>query len=112
MRKSFVLFISFLIISSCYSQESFEIKKTLHKIDSIRIRFDIPAVAFGVVRDDSILLQGAIGVREINTNDSITIYDKFHIGSNSKALTSFIAGKLVDNGLISWNTKFLIYFQN
>lgn len=110
MRKSFVLFIGFLIISSCYSQESFEIKKTLHKIDSIRIRFYIPAVAFGVVRDDSILLQGAIGVREINTNDSITIYDKFHIGSDSKALTSFIAGKLVDNGLISWNTKFFDLF--
>jgi CubicO group peptidase (beta-lactamase class C family) len=110
MRKSFVLFIGFLIISSCYSQESFEIKKTLYKIDSIRIRFDIPAVAFGVVRDDSILLQGAIGVREINTNDSITIYDKFHIGSDSKALTSFIAGKLVDNGLISWNTKFFDLF--
>ena len=110
MRKSFVLFIGFLIISSCYSQESFEIKKMLNKIDSIRIRFDIPAVAFGVVRDDSILLQGAIGVREINTNDSITIYDKFHIGSDSKALTSFIAGKLVDNGLISWNTKFFDLF--
>jgi D-alanyl-D-alanine carboxypeptidase len=110
MRKCFVLFIGFLIISSCYSQESFEIKKTLNKIDSIRIRFDIPAVAFGVVRDDSILLQGAIGVREINTNDSITIYDKFHIGSDSKALTSFIAGKLVDNGLISWNTKFFDLF--
>ncbi|MEN8193090.1 MAG: serine hydrolase domain-containing protein [Bacteroidota bacterium] len=85
-------------------------KKTLNKIDSIRIRFDIPAVAFSVVRDDSILLQGAIGVREINTNDSITIYDKFHIGSVSKALTSFIAGKLVDNGLISWNTKFFDLF--
>ncbi len=110
MRKSFVLFIGFLIISSCYSQESFEIKKTLHIIDSIRIRFDIPAVAFGIVCDDSILLQGAIGVREINTNDSITIYDKFHIGSDSKALTSFIAGKLVDNGLISWNTKFFDLF--
>jgi D-alanyl-D-alanine carboxypeptidase len=110
MRKSFVLFIGLLIISSCYSQESFELKKTLYKIDSIRIRFDIPAVAFGVVRDDSILLQGAIGVREINTNDSITIYDKFHIGSDSKALTSFIAGKLVDNGLISWNTKFFDLF--
>ena len=90
--------------------QSFEIKKTLHKIDSIRIRFDIPAVAFGVVRDDSILLKGAIGVREINTNDSVTIYDKFHIGSDSKALTSFIAGKLVDNGLISWNTKFFDLF--
>lgn len=110
MRKSIVLFISLFIISNCHSQESPEIKKILHEIDSIRIRFDIPAVAFGVVSDDSILLQGVTGVREINTKDSVTIYDKFHIGSNTKAITSFIAGKLVDNGLISWNTKFFDLF--
>ena len=110
MRKSLVLLIGLLIISNCYSQESSEIKKILHEIDSIRIRFNIPAVAFGVVSDDSVLLHGAIGVREINTNDSVTIKDKFHIGSNTKSITSFIAGKLVDTGLILWNTKFFDLF--
>ncbi len=110
MRKSIVLLISLLIISNCYCQKLSETQKIIHEIDSIRIRFDIPAVAFGVVSDDSVLLQGAIGVRQINTNDSVTINDKFHIGSNAKALTSFIAGKLVDNGLISWNTKFFDLF--
>jgi len=110
MRKSLVLLIGLFIVSNCYSQGSSERKKILHEIDSIRIRFNIPAVAFGVVTDDSVLLQGALGIREINTNDSVTINDKFHIGSNAKALTSFIAGKLLDNGLISWNTKFFDLF--
>ncbi|MEN8115567.1 MAG: serine hydrolase domain-containing protein [Bacteroidota bacterium] len=110
MRRSFLLLISLFMISNCYSQELSEINKILHEIDSIRTFFNIPATAFGVVSDDSVLLQGAIGVRQINTNDSVTIDDKFHIGSNTKALTSFIAGKLVDNGLISWNTKFFDLF--
>jgi len=110
MRKSIVLLISLLIISNCYCQKLSETQKIIHEIDSIRIRFDIPAVAFGVISRDNVVLQGALGVSEINTNDSVTINHKFHIGSNTKALTSFIAGKLVDNGLISWNTKFFDLF--
>jgi len=102
--------ISLFIISNCYSQESSEIKKIFHEIDSIKTFFNIPAIAFGVVNDDKVFLQGAIGFRQVNTNDSVTINDKFHIGSNTKALTSFIAGKLVDDGLISWNTKFFDLF--
>lgn len=102
--------ISLFIISNCYSQELSELKKLLHEIDSIRTFFNIPAIAFGIVSDDSVLLQEAIGVRQTSTNDSVTIIDKFHIGSNAKALTSFIAGKLVDDGLISWDTKFFDLF--
>ena len=101
---------SLFIISSCYSQELSEKRKILHEIDSIRTFFNIPAIAFGVVSDDSVFLQEAIGVRQINTNDSVTINDKFHIGSNAKALTSFIAGNLVDNEIISWDTKFFELF--
>lgn len=53
---------------------------------------------------------GAAGVREINTTDSVTIFDKFHIASIGKGLTSFIAGKLVDEGKISWSTRFFDLF--
>ena len=110
MKKIIVLLMGLFIISDCYCQNISEKQKILHEIDSIRIHFNIPAVAFGVVSDNSVIIQGALGVREINTNDTVTIKDKFHIGSNTKAITSFIAGKLVDEGLISWNTKFFDLF--
>lgn len=110
MRKCIVLLIGLFIISNSYCQKLSEKQKILHEIDSIRILFEIPAVAFGVVSDDSIIIKGALGVREINTIDSVTIQDKFHIGSNTKAVTSFIAGKLIDEGIISWNTKFFDLF--
>ncbi|HTX18401.1 MAG TPA: serine hydrolase domain-containing protein [Bacteroidota bacterium] len=94
----------------CAAQNSAQEQRVIHDLDSIRVAFHIPAIAFGVANCDSVLLMGATGVREINTTDSVTIQDEFHIGSLAKGLLSFIAGKLVDEGMISWNTKFFDLF--
>jgi CubicO group peptidase (beta-lactamase class C family) len=59
-----------------------------------------------VATTDKTLLSGALGIRKINSKDSVTINDFFHIASLGKGFTSFIAGKLVDEGKISWNTRF------
>jgi CubicO group peptidase (beta-lactamase class C family) len=63
-----------------------------------------------VATTDKTLLSGALGIREINIKDSVTIKDLFHIASLGKGFTSFIAGKLVDEGKISWNTRFFSFF--
>jgi len=36
--------------------------------------------------------------------------DRFHIGSNTKAMTGFLAGSLVEKGLIQWETRILEVF--
>ncbi len=106
-----VLIITLSIINvTILGQTKFEDQKTIHDIDSIRARFHIPAVAFGVANCDSIIITGAAGIREINTTDSVTINDKFHIASLGKGLLAFIAGKLIDEGKISWNTRFFDLF--
>jgi len=76
------------------------------QLDSIRLKYNIPAIAYGVIRNDSILVENAIGYRNIETKEKISAGDLFHIGSNTKSLTSFLAGKLIENGLISWDTRF------
>jgi len=95
---------------NCYSDDLTENRRMIHDIDSIRTKLHIPAVSFGVANCDSTLLLGSVGVRKINTTDSVTINDKFHIASLGKGLTSFIAGKLVDEGKIAWNTRFFDLF--
>lgn len=77
-----------------------------NQIDSMRIEYNFPAVAYGVIRNDSILLLDAVGYRNIETKDKVQATDYFHIGSNTKSFTAFLAGKLVEDGLIAWNTKF------
>jgi len=106
MKRILFIIISFLTIVNCNSQNFSENLKIIHDIDSLRRNFHIPGLVFGVATSDKTLLLGALGVREINTNDSITINDMFHIASLGKGFTSFVTGKLVDEGKISWNTRF------
>lgn len=79
-------------------------------VDSIRKEYKIPELAYAVVSSDSILELQSLGVQRINTNYSAKLNDRFHIGSNTKAITSFIAALLVQQRKITWNTKFLGLF--
>jgi D-alanyl-D-alanine carboxypeptidase len=75
-----------------------------------RDEYGIPGVAAVVVTSESILSIATDGVRKLGELDSIQIDDKFHIGSNTKAVTGFVAGALVEKGLISWDTRILDIF--
>ena len=98
----------FLILISCnMNQEKEDLNTTLEKqIDSMRIEYNLPAVAYGVIRNDSIIVLNAVGYRDIETKEKAQITDYFHIGSNTKSFTAFLAGKLVEDGFIAWDTRF------
>jgi CubicO group peptidase (beta-lactamase class C family) len=68
------------------------------------LRFQLPAVAAAVVKSGKILAAGAVGTRRLGTDTPVTINDKFHIGSDTKAMTSLLAGMLVEEGKLRWNT--------
>ena len=70
-----------------------------------REEYSIPGIAAVVLTSESILDIGVDGVRKLGVPDSIEIDDKFHIGSNTKAMTGFIAGVLVEKGLVRWDTR-------
>ncbi len=111
MRNIFYIFVLLTICNTIiFSQEVIDENNIFNKIDSIRIKFHIPGIAFGVANCDSTIIVGALGVREINTTDSVTINDYFHIASLGKGLFSFIVGKLVDEGKITWDTRFFDLF--
>ena len=72
--------------------------------------FAIPGIAVSIFTGDKILNQEVSGLRRIHSNDSIKLNDKFHLGSCGKAMTGFVAGKLVEKGLITWDTKIFDIF--
>lgn len=78
--------------------------------DSIRRQFNIPELAYAVVSADKILELNAIGIKKVNTSLTADINDKFRIGSNTKAVTGFIAAQLVKQNKINWDTKFFDVF--
>lgn len=103
MRK--VTTIIFLNISTiCFGQ------KTVQFADSIRKIYNIPEISYAVIDDKSTLEIAALGKHSIDLLDTATLNDRFHIGSNTKAMTAFIIAKYVENGKLKWTTKFFDLF--
>ncbi|HKS38460.1 MAG TPA: serine hydrolase domain-containing protein [Verrucomicrobiae bacterium] len=94
------------------SAESNRSRAIVAKVEEIRKNNEIPAVAFGVIKDGKIVLQGALGIRRLGTDDPVETQDRFHIGSNTKSVTAFIAGRLVDQKKLSWGTRFFDLFPD
>jgi D-alanyl-D-alanine carboxypeptidase len=76
------------------------------QIDSIRMVYNSPSIAYGVIRNDSVMTINAVGYRDAVTKDRAQPDDYYHIGSNTKSFTGLMAAKMVEDKLIEWDTKF------
>ena len=66
----------------------------------------IPSVVMSYITSDT-CLYGIAGINNINDKKEIQLTDKFSLGSNTKAITSLIAMKMVEREQISLDTKLL-----
>ena len=74
------------------------------QIEPVRVKYGLPALAAAVVKKGEIVAAGAVGVRVHGTNMGVTIDDRFHLGSDTKAMTATLAGILVDDGKLRWSS--------
>lgn len=102
--KKIALFLFLIITNNCLGQ------KTVHFADSIRNSYHIPELSYAVIDNNSTLEIAAIGKHSIDLPDTATLNDRFHIGSNTKAMTAFIIAKYVEMGKLKWTTKFFDLF--
>ncbi|GAA5482710.1 serine hydrolase domain-containing protein [Haloferula sargassicola] len=75
------------------------------EIEAIRGRHQLPALAVLAAKDGKILEQLATGVRKSGDDAEARRDDPFHLGSCTKAMTATLAGILVDEGSIGWDTS-------
>jgi CubicO group peptidase (beta-lactamase class C family) len=61
-------------------------------------------MAAAVLRGERIIAQGAAGVRKRGTAERITLNDRFHLGSCTKAMTATLVAMLVEEGKLNWTT--------
>lgn len=85
---------------------------TVQFADSIRNAYNIPEISYAVVDSKSTLEIAALGRHSIDLQDTATLNDRFHIGSNTKAMTAFIVAKYVEKGKLKWTTKFFDIFPD
>lgn len=105
MNKKFIYLIFLLFIGiKNYGQ------KTEKFVDSIRISYKIPEINYAVINENQILEMASLGYHSVKLTDSATLDDRFHLGSNTKAMTAFIIAKYVEKRYLRWDTKFFELF--
>jgi CubicO group peptidase (beta-lactamase class C family) len=78
--------------------------------DSIRKVCQMPALSYAVISADSVYEIQALGERKLNSGLPATLSDRYRLGSNTKAITGFLAAQLVKQGKITWHTRFFDLF--
>jgi hypothetical protein len=98
-----------------YTRESFAGKKA-HRLDQARIAqlgqfveaamkyTGVPGVAVGLVQNGRTVFAGGFGTRELGSNKPIDGKTLFMVASNTKAMTTLMLARLVDQKSITWDT--------
>jgi CubicO group peptidase (beta-lactamase class C family) len=61
-------------------------------------------IAAAVLHGERIIAQGTAGVRKRGTAERITLGDRFHLGSCTKAMTATLVAMFVEEGKLNWTT--------
>ena len=67
-------------------------------------RRGLPSVAAAVFVDGTLVYEAARGTRRAGESVPVSLRDPYHIGSDTKAMTAVLAGMLVDEGKMRWET--------
>ena len=90
-----------LLHDVCTAQEPSNIATIL---EPIRKEHKLVALAAGVVSEGEVIALGAVGERKHGSGIKVTVNDKFHLGSCTKAMTGTLIGMLVEEGKLGWDT--------
>ncbi|KQW82428.1 serine hydrolase domain-containing protein [Brevundimonas sp. Root1279] len=72
-------------------------------LDSVFATHGPPALAGGIVTRDGLIWSGVRGVRRQGTDTPATLQDRWHLGSNTKAMTAATWARLVEAGRARWD---------
>jgi CubicO group peptidase (beta-lactamase class C family) len=72
-------------------------------LDAVFAEAAPPALAAGIVTRHGLEWSGVRGVRRAGSETLATTDDRWHLGSNTKAMTAAVFGRLVDQGRARWS---------
>lgn len=77
--------------------------------ESEMMKRSIPGAAIVIVKDSTIIYQKGFGVKVKGSLDSVNVNTVFRLGSVSKGFASILAGTLVEDELLNWETPIRNY---
>ncbi len=83
-------------------------------VDAVAKRYDLPGIAVGVIEHGQVTFTRTLGTRAVGSGQPVDADTLFKIASNSKAMTTALLGRLVQQGKLAWDdpvTKYLPGFR-
>ncbi|CAF0752385.1 unnamed protein product [Adineta steineri] len=81
-------------------------------LELIRVNYNMPGLSALAFKNGNIIAQGASGYRRLGNPTPLLVTDRINLGSNSKWMTATLAGRLVDQKVLSWTTQVHECFPN
>ena len=73
-------------------------------LEPIRAKRKLPGLVAAIVEGDEVIAIGAAGVRKLESPEPITVDDKLHLGSCTKAMTATVLARLVERKQLAWES--------
>lgn len=104
MRTVYLVFVGLLVGLLSINPARAQLPGAQKALDSLRTTYHLPALLAAVIEPGRIRYVYT-GVKRNDRPESVRLTDYFHIGSDTKGVTSLLAGKLVEQGKIRWDSK-------
>jgi CubicO group peptidase (beta-lactamase class C family) len=111
--RHLILFILVTFTFSVFAQKP-DLQKLEVYIQKCMTEWEIPGMAVGIVKNDTLIFAKGFGIREIGKPEKVDENTMFGIASNTKAFTAAALATLVDEGKIKWDDKvtdYIPYFE-
>ncbi|MEQ3527643.1 serine hydrolase domain-containing protein [Pseudoalteromonas sp. XMcav11-Q] len=79
-------------------------------LESIRQAYNVPAITAMTVKDGLVYEIASTGYRDIQSLEPVSDNDRWAIGSVAKSMTALLAARLVEQGLITFDTTVIDIF--
>lgn len=73
-------------------------------LEEVRKSHNLPAISTAVVIGEELYGAAAVGIRAVGSHSKVTVRDKFHLGSNGKAMTATLMAMLIEKGKLRWDS--------
>jgi CubicO group peptidase (beta-lactamase class C family) len=110
--RSRLLRLSVVAAGLAYTLSAWSQVDVSRDLETIRTNRHMPGISAMAIKQGHIVAQGAAGYRRQGANTPFLVTDPVDIGSCTKWMTATLAGRLVDRGIIDWNTRVCDLFTN
>ena len=103
MRLLSSLFLASFALSRLVAQSP-SVADLAELLDPIRRQHGVPALGAAVLVDGELAALGVTGLRRVGHDEVVTVDDRWHLGSCTKAMTATLLARQVEAGKLGWTT--------